>query len=109
SAVFGPECAVSGSLVANGCVVEGEVAESVLFGGACVEAGARVTRSILDKTVRVGAGAVVGGEADITVVGKNAVVPPGVRVGAGARVDIGVRPEDFPGAEVAAGAEVVRR
>ncbi|HVP40034.1 MAG TPA: sugar phosphate nucleotidyltransferase, partial [Candidatus Saccharimonadales bacterium] len=104
-ALFGPESRVSGSLVANGCVVEGEVVESVLFGGARVEpgarversilfsnvrveAGARITRTILDKNVRVGAGAEVGGEAAITVAGKNAVLPAGVRVGEGARVDL---------------------
>ena len=123
---------VARSLVANGAVVRGRVFDSVLFPGAVVERGASVTSSIvfqdtiigpgaqvdlaiLDKQVRVGEGAVVGygeardGEADaaarssILTVGKQAVVPPGVRLGRRCVVDVGACPEDFPSSDLAPG------
>jgi glucose-1-phosphate adenylyltransferase len=123
---------VARSLVANGAVVRGRVFDSVLFPGAVIERGASVTSSIvfqdtiigpgaqvdlaiLDKQVRVGEGAVVGygeareGEADqdarssILTVGKQAVLPPGVRLGRRCVVDVGASPEDFPGSDLAAG------
>jgi glucose-1-phosphate adenylyltransferase len=126
AALFGPESRVAGSLVANGCLVEGEVHESVLFAGATVRRGARVERSIvfantlieeealvqgaiLDKRVNVGAGSRVGGLGAITVVGKKAVLPPGVHIGEGARVDIGVGLGDFPNLQIQPYGEVVRR
>ena len=124
-AVFGAEAMVAGSLIANGCVIEGEVVESLLFAGVTVLRGARVERSvvfsnafieaeasvrraILDKNVNVGAGARVGGDAAITVVGKNAVLPPGLTVGEGARLDVGVGLGDFPRLVVEPFAEVLR-
>jgi len=107
---------VEESLVANGCRVNGRVRRSVLFPGAVVERGAevmdsilypdtviepgaRVDRAILDKHATVGAGAVVGwGDAPhdpahawldgLTLVGKDAHVPQGTRVGRGVVVGI---------------------
>ena len=68
---------VSRSLVANGCSVQGEVVNSILFPGVRVErqavvqdsivmhdtvvgAGARLDRTIVDKEVRIGRGARLG-------------------------------------------------
>ena len=68
---------VARSLLANGCSVQGEVTNSILFPGVVVErgatvrdsivmhdtivgAGAVVDRAILDKEVRVGRGSIVG-------------------------------------------------
>ncbi len=50
---------VKNSLIADGCVIEGEVEDSILFRGARVEKGAKVTGSILFNGVTVGAGSTV--------------------------------------------------
>jgi glucose-1-phosphate adenylyltransferase len=122
---------VEHSLIANGCRIEGTVRRSVLFPGVRVEAGAevsdsvvmqdvvlgrgaRVDRAILDKHTRVGVGAIVGhGEAPqdpasawlegLTLVGKDAVIPDGGRVGRAAVIGIGVRKGEL-GVVVPAGA-----
>lgn len=74
---FAAGCRVSGSMISAGCIIEGEVVNSVLSPGVEVKAGAVVRDSIvfadcvigndavvdlaiLDKRVRVGAGAVIG-------------------------------------------------
>jgi len=97
------EVTVINSLITDGCVIEGTVEQSVLSPGvtvrpgatvrhsvvmtdAVIEEGAVVDHAILDKRVRVGAGAQIGwGEMqapnDITVVGKNTVVPAQARIG----------------------------
>lgn len=103
---FGSACHVSGSAIAAGCRIDGEVINSVLSPGVIVKPGASVRDSILfadciveqdavvdltilDKRVRVEAGAVVGHGADhnlanhlhpthlytgISLIGKEAVV-----------------------------------
>lgn len=99
------ESTVVCSLITDGCVVEGTVEHSVLSPGvvvrrgavvrhsivmtdAVIEAGAVVDHAILDKRVRVGTQAQVGrGKltrsvgSGLTVVGKNTLVPAGIRVG----------------------------
>jgi glucose-1-phosphate adenylyltransferase len=74
---------VARSLVANGCTVQGEVVNSILFPGARVEkdavvrdsivmhdsvvgAGARLDRAIVDKEVRIGRGTLLGHGEDMT-------------------------------------------
>jgi glucose-1-phosphate adenylyltransferase len=104
--------AVVRSLIANGAVVRGRVEESILFpwveveegavvrgsiimNGSKVEAGARLERTIIDKGVRIGRGAVVGGDGraapnfripdllqdGLTLIGKSVVVEESARVG----------------------------
>jgi glucose-1-phosphate adenylyltransferase len=51
-----------------------------------VRSGATVARAVLDDLVEVGKGAVVGGDGDITLVGRAARVPDGGEVPAGARL-----------------------
>ena len=127
---------IEDSLVANGCRVLGRVRRSVLSPGVTVEAGAEVVESVVmsdvviekgasvhhavvDKYVRVGEGARVGdGEvpagrehewlAGLTLVGKDARLPAGVRIGRAAVVGVGVRPENLEG-HVPAGATVASR
>jgi glucose-1-phosphate adenylyltransferase len=101
---------VEQSLITDGCVIGGTVEHSVLSPGVMVRQGAIVRHSvvltdavieenavvdhaILDKRVRVGAGARIGWEEDqppdvqsdahdgITVVGKNTPIPPHTRIG----------------------------
>ena len=92
------------ALVANGCTVDGRVERSVLFAGVEVRRqaevkesvilndcligeGARLERVILDKQVKIGAGARLSGQPDAcVVVGKGAEVPPGAELAAGTAV-----------------------
>ena len=95
-------------------VLEGAVVrDSVIMLDAEIGPGAVVDTAIIDKGVMVGAGAMVGIGDDrhvvnvlepdrltsgITVVGKYAVVPPGVRLGRNVRVDVLATEEDYGGA-----------
>jgi glucose-1-phosphate adenylyltransferase len=117
---------VANSLISHGCRVMGTVERSVLspgvsvaegavirdsivLTGTVVERDAVVNHAILDKEVRVGAGAVVGYGDDrtpnrlepanlstgITVVGKRVRVPAGLKLGRNVRVDTDVADADF--------------
>ena len=135
--VVGDQAVIEDSLVANGCRVNGTVRRSVLFPGTAVEsgavvedavvmqdtrieAGARIEHAILDKCVRVGERAIVGWgprPADpelvwlegLTLVGKDANIPDGTKVGRGAVVGIGACATDFPDGALAAGAVTANR
>ena len=123
-AKVGPTAQVHRSLISHGCVIDGTVVNSVLSPGvrvgvgavvrdsivmfdSVIRSGAVVDRSILDKEVVVGPGALVGDgpfadrpnkqepgrlNTGITVVGKRAVIPRGVRIGRNVRIG-GRRPE----------------
>ena len=65
------------SMVAPGCIITGQVTQSVLSPGVVVEEGAVVQGSILHDNVRIGRGAVV----RRAILDKNIVVPPGATVG----------------------------
>lgn len=54
---YGTQSSVTNSLVAEGCIIEGTVRNSVLFRGVKVEKGAVVENSILMQSVSVGADA----------------------------------------------------
>src|SRR4051795_5851600 len=75
---------VSGSVLSPGVVVEegATVVDSVLLPGARVRSGATVTRAVLDDRVEVGERAVVGGDGEITLVGRRARVRDDVPAGA---------------------------
>jgi glucose-1-phosphate adenylyltransferase len=141
-AKVGPTAQVHRSLISHGCVIAGTVVNSVLSPGVRVDVGAVVRdsiimfdsvirsgavidRSILDKEVVVGPGAIVGDgpfpdrpnkqepgrlNTGITVVGKRAVVPRGVRIGRNVRVAADVRASDWSGRVVRSGESVdIRR
>jgi glucose-1-phosphate adenylyltransferase len=78
---------VRGSVLSPGVVVDegATVVDSVLLPGVRVRSGARVVRSVLDDRVEVGEGAVVGGDGDVTLVGRQAHVDAGSEVAAGTR------------------------
>ncbi|MGY2083050.1 glucose-1-phosphate adenylyltransferase family protein [Blastococcus sp. SYSU DS0539] len=78
---------VRGSVVSPGVVIErgATVVDSVLLPGVRVRAGATVTRAVLDDGVDIGSGASVGGDGDITLVGRAARVADGTELAAGAR------------------------
>jgi glucose-1-phosphate adenylyltransferase len=79
---------VSGSVLSPGVVVEkgATVVDSVLLPGVRVRSGATVRRAVLDDGVEVGERAAVGGDGDITLVGRRARLDAGSEVAAGARV-----------------------
>ena len=102
---------VERSLIADGCVIEGSVEQSVLSPGVVVrrgaivrhsvvmtdvviEEGAVVDHAVLDKRIHLGAGAQVGrgdgdqvsyvpagGQSGLTVIGKNTRIPAHTRIG----------------------------
>ncbi|MFP5371270.1 MAG: glucose-1-phosphate adenylyltransferase family protein, partial [Actinomycetes bacterium] len=78
---------VRGSVLSPGVVVEpgATVVDSVLLPGVRVRSGATVTRAVLDDGVEVGERASVGGDGDVTLVGRRATVEAGTEVAAGAR------------------------
>jgi glucose-1-phosphate adenylyltransferase len=97
------------------------VRDSIVMFDSVIRSGAVVDRAILDKEVVVGQGAIVGdGPHDdrpnkqepgrlntgITVVGKHAIVPRGVRIGRNVKVAAGVRTSDFAGRVVHSGESV---
>src|SRR5262245_11871391 len=97
------------------------VRDSIVMFDTVIRSGAVVDRAILDKEVVVGQGAIVGeGPYDdrpnkmepgrlntgITVVGKRAVVPRGVRIGRNVNVAADVRSSDFAGRVVRSGESV---
>jgi len=70
----------------SGSVVGAVVRDSVLLPGSVVRAGATVERAILDDAVEIGRDASVGEpDGDIALVGKQARVEEGARLGGGAR------------------------
>lgn len=113
---------VERSVLSPGVVVErgAYVRDSILMTDTVVGRDARIERCILDKRVQVGAGAVLGVgdpsipnqreptrlDSGITVIGKGARVPPGIRVGCNVKIAPGVLESDFPGPEVPDGGTV---
>jgi glucose-1-phosphate adenylyltransferase len=137
-AQVGPTAQVHRSLISHGCVINGTVVNSVLSPGVRVDvgavvrdsivmfdsvirSGAVVDRSILDKEVVVGPGAIVGDGPDydtpnkqepgrlntgITVVGKRSIIPRGARIGRNVKIAGDVKSTDFPTRVVKSGASV---
>jgi glucose-1-phosphate adenylyltransferase len=120
------------SLISDGCCIEGTVEYSVLSPGVRVERGAVVRysivmtdstigqgavvdRSILDKKVVIDSGAQVGYGVDyspnraadlnsgISLVGKSAFIPQGIRVGRNCVIASEVVADDFMGSSVPSG------
>jgi len=96
------------------------VSESVIMADASIEAGARVEHSILDKYVRVGAGAHVGvgppAEAaelewlgGLALVGKDTWIPERGRVHRPSAMGVGGRYEDLENGVIAAGTVLPNR
>jgi len=135
-ALFRPTARVTSSLVCCDTVVEGAVDRSIISPGVVIErgaivrdsvvmhrcriaGGAVVDRAILDKDVRVGREAHIGcGEAvpnrqhphtlssGVTVIGKGARIPEGLRMGRGCIVYPDMREANFARTEIASGSVV---
>ncbi|MEN6410909.1 MAG: glucose-1-phosphate adenylyltransferase [Anaerolineaceae bacterium] len=99
-----------GVVIHAGAVVE----ESVLLTDVEVNEGAHVQRSILDKRVHVGKNSLIGGDTadqnpQISMVGKNAILPDQIIIRPGASVGADVTPEDFDHLEIESGEFVQTR
>lgn len=102
---IGDDAEVEGSMIAEGCEVDGTVKNSVLFYGVEIAKGAVVEDSVIMPNARVEAGAVVrraivaencvvgencavgAADGDIALVGQDTILPAGFSVGAGEQVD----------------------
>src|SRR5918992_909148 len=100
------------------------VRDSIVMLDTVIRAGAMLDRAIIDKEVSIGPNAIIGfGDLDappnrqeperlntgITVVGKRAVVPRGVRLGRNVKVAENVRSVDFRSRVVASGGSIEPR
>jgi glucose-1-phosphate adenylyltransferase len=110
------------SVLSPGVIVEegAVVRDSVIFGDTVIGRNSLVDRAIIDKNVVVGANSLIGfGEntsankldlralsAGITVVGKGAVLPQGLRVGRNVKIGAGVTATDFSSLTVETGETV---
>lgn len=83
---IGPAASAKSSIVSEGCEIDGQVENSVLFTGVRVGPGAVVKDSVLMPGARIGANAVV----HKAILGEDAVV------GAGAVIGTAPCPEDAP-------------
>jgi len=109
--LFGDSSRCTNSIISRGCVIEGEVYNSILSPGVRVMRGAKVydsvifsnvvvesntvlRRSIVDKNVQIGTDCIIGEGEDIpnkefpshlscgiTVIGKNSIVPDNTTIG----------------------------
>lgn len=73
STYYAPSASSTNSLVADGCIIEGEVKDSILFRGVRVEKGARVSNSILMQGTVVKADAIV----SHVIADKNVIIGDG--------------------------------
>jgi glucose-1-phosphate adenylyltransferase len=134
---LGPRTQINRSLVSNGCIINGNVLNSVLSPHVYVEEGAHVMdsiifhdttiaqgavvqRSIIDKECYIGSGCWIGCSEDytpnkdepdylnsgITVIGKGARLPSGLRVGRNCKIDPGVKESDFSTLSIPSGSSV---
>jgi glucose-1-phosphate adenylyltransferase len=110
------------SIISPGVYVHAgaEVRDSIVFTDAVIKPGAVVERAILDKRVVVEAGAVVGCGEDrtpnraqptrlntgLTVVGKGAVVPAGIKLGRNVLVHRHANAKDYGESEVSSGTSI---
>ncbi|MFI5253891.1 MAG: glucose-1-phosphate adenylyltransferase [Candidatus Limnocylindrales bacterium] len=122
-------CMIAGtverSILSPGVRVEigAVVRDSIVLFDSVIRAGAIVDRSIIDKQASIGPNAHIGEGDDfttpnrqeptrlntgITVIGKRAIIPRGVRVGRNCRVAEGVRASDFSTRVIRSGGSVGR-
>lgn len=74
---YGNDSKVVDSLIANGCVIEGEVSNSIIFRGVKVAKGAKIKDSIVMQKTSVSEGAVI----DCAILDKAAVIGEDVVIG----------------------------
>jgi glucose-1-phosphate adenylyltransferase len=114
--------AVSNSVLSPHVYVEegAHVMDSIIFHDTTVAQGAVVHRAIIDKECHIGSGCWIGCGEDytpnkdepdylnsgITVIGKGARLPPGLRVGRNCKIDPGVTEKDFSTLSIPSGSSI---
>ena len=73
---YGEECEVEDCLVADGCMIEGEAEDSILFRNVTICEGAEVENCIIMNDTVVGSGA----ELEYVILDKDVTVRPGARL-----------------------------
>ena len=73
---YGEECEIENCLIADGCMLEGEVENSILFRQVSIAKGAEVEHSILMNDAIIGEGA----ELKYVILDKNVTVTPGAKL-----------------------------
>lgn len=74
--MYGEFAKVNNSMLADGCIVDGNVENSILFRSVNVGEDAEVKNSIIMQSVKIGRGAIV----ENCILDKNAVVSDGVKI-----------------------------
>ena len=74
--VIGENAKIKNSLITEGCVINGEVENSVLFSGVIIEEGAKVTNSVIMCDTRIGKNSTV----DKAIFGRKVVVGDNLEV-----------------------------
>ncbi len=127
--IVGRGCIIQGS-VENSVLFPGvkigpgaRITESVILPNTVIAADAVINRCIIDTDSIVDRGCVVGNPtaetinldfpdllySGITLIGENALLPPGSHIGGNVLLYPGMQPEDLPGSHVADGITVVAR
>lgn len=73
---YGPASAVQNALVSSGCIIEGNVSESIVFRGVAIEEAAKVTNCIIMKSCIIGRGTVL----ENVIVPNHTIIQPGIFV-----------------------------
>jgi len=124
---------IQNSIISPGCIIEGEVTNSILSPGVHIRKGARVEKSvimnnscvgenshishaILDKNIRIGRNCRIGlGRSaanrkfphllscDLSVIGKNALVPDNFSVGKNCLLFPNLKEKDYPNKKIGSG------
>jgi glucose-1-phosphate adenylyltransferase len=99
-----------GVIVCPGAVVR----ESIILTDCVIERGAVVERAILDKRVQVGENARIGGgvgnpDIQLTMVGKNSIVPPGYILEPGSIIHTDVIASDYPASVIKSGETLITK
>ena len=73
---YGDDCEIENSLIADGCILDGEVEDSVLFRDVTVEKGAEVEHCVIMNDAVIGEGA----ELKYVILDKNVTVTAGAKL-----------------------------
>ncbi len=107
--LIGTNANITGSMIHNGCIIEGKVENSILYPGVrigpdskvsnsicfhdtVIESNCRVDKTIADEYVVVGSNTVIGGRHSspdsnkLTVIGRSARIPAGLNIGRGVTI-----------------------
>lgn len=116
---------VKNSIISPGVFVEedAKVTNSIIFSDTTISRGAIIDRCIIDKSAWIGAGCHIGFGDDltpnrdepeclksgITLIGKGARIPNGVKIGRNCKVGCWVERTDFDGDNIASGSSIGKK